>query len=138
MIRIQNEYYNDFKDRLYKTTKEKSEFNMEEITSFEWDKMYIILPYTSKPEMEEKVGIQWTTSKTYFGYLYEKTILGKHPLDDDGIHKLVLTKEEKVVLDITLNRMEIDFTQVQEVILFNDSQFIIKKEGNRCIILKNS
>ncbi|EOD00360.1 hypothetical protein [Caldisalinibacter kiritimatiensis] len=138
LMKIDNKYYDEFKDRLYKVTQEKTSFNMKDVTPFQWDKMYIISPYTSKSEIQEIVGIKWTTSNTYLGYLlYQKTILGKYPLDDDIFHKLVFIKGEEVLLDITLNRMEIDFTKVKDVVFYNKAEFVIKKEGDRCIILKN-
>jgi len=138
IIRLENTYKNDFRDELYDTIEENESFKMQDVTHFKWDKMYIIRPYISKAEIEKIVGTNWTTSNTYLGYLAEKTFLGKYPLDDDSLHKLVFTKEGKVLLDITINRMKIDFTRVKDYVCSNDIEFFIQDEGNGKIVLDNN
>ena len=135
ITRIENIYHNDFKDNLYKITQDNEQFKMREVTNFKWDKMYIVAPYTSKSEMEEIVGKKWTTSNTYLGYLFEKTFFGKYPLDGDLFHKLIFTRKGEVMLDITLNRMDIDFMEVKNRVCSNDVEFFIKEERNKRIIL---
>lgn len=135
IIKIDNTYYDDFKGKLEMTMQKKSNFYMWELTSFEWDKMYIIKPYTSKTEMEEIVGIKWTTYNTYLGYLFEKTYFGEYPIDDDIFHKLVFVKDNKIILDITINRAMADFTNIDEIIYYND-YFNIELKDNRHLINK--
>ncbi|WP_133158821.1 hypothetical protein [Clostridium thermosuccinogenes] len=108
---------------------------MKNITPFEWDRMYIIRPYTSRTEMHEKVGTKWTTADTYIGYLiFDKTWLGEHPLDDDIFQKLVFVKDNKVVLDVTLNRGDADFTQINSPVINDNVLFDIDKTDGRNII----
>lgn len=135
IIQIDNTYQDDFKAKLERTIQKESNFYMGELTSFEWDKMYIIRPYTSKTEMEEIVGIKWTTYNTYLGYLFEKTYFGEHPLDDDIFHKLVFVKDNKVILDITICRSRADFTYIDEIIYYDD-YLIIELKDNRYLIKK--
>ena len=137
-IRLENIYENDFNYELYKTVENYESFKMKDVTPFIWDKIYIIRPYISKLEMEKILGEKWTTSDTYLEYLIEKTFLGKHPLDDDSLHKLIFTKEGKVILDITINRMEIDFTRLNDYVYPNDIEFFIQEESNRKIVLNNN
>ncbi len=67
--KINNEHLESFKNNLMATIQQKSHFDMKNITPFEWDRMYIIRPYTSRTEMHEKVGTKWTTADTYIGCL---------------------------------------------------------------------
>ncbi|KOA19496.1 hypothetical protein CLHOM_21040 [Clostridium homopropionicum DSM 5847] len=133
--KINNEHLESFKNNLMATIQQKSHFDMKNITPFEWDRMYIIRPYTSRTEMHEKVGTKWTTADTYIGYLiFDKTWLGEHPLDDDIFQKLVFVKDNKVVLDVTLNRGDADFTQISSPVINDNALFDIDKIDGRNII----
>mgnify|MGYP001176706222 CR=1 FL=1 len=131
--RIDNEHLESFKSELITTVQQKSSFDINNITTFEWDWMYVIRPYISRTEMQEMVGIKWTTADTYIGYLiFDKIWFGEHPLDDDIFHKLIFVKDNKVVLDVTLDRSDVDITQINSPVINNDALFDIDKtdEGN--------
>ena len=76
MIKIDNIYHNEFRDNLATTVQQESSFYLNDLTPFHWDKAIIIQPYTSKTEMQNILGQQWTNRNTYPGYLMEKTFLG--------------------------------------------------------------
>jgi len=117
------------------TIQQKSYFDIKNITPFEWDRMYVILPYTSRTEMQKIVGTKWTTADTYIGYLiFDKTWLGEHPLDDDIFQKLVFVKDNKVVLDVTLDRSDVDFTQINSPVINDSALFIIDKTSGGDVI----
>ena len=133
--RIYNEHLESFKSQLMTTVQQNSSFDMNNITPFEWDRMYVIRPYISRTEMQKVIGIKWTTADTYIGYLIcDKTWFGEHPLDDDIFHKLIFVKDNKVVLDITLDRNDVDFTQINSPVINDDSLFDIDKADERNII----
>ena len=133
--KINNEYLESFKNKLMTTIQQESYFDMKNITPFERDRMYVILPYTSRTEMQKIVGTKWTTADTYIGYLiFDKTWLGEHPLDDDIFHKLVFVKDNKVVLDVTLNRGDADFTQISSPVINDSALFIIDKTSGGNVI----
>lgn len=135
--RIDNIYYTEFKNNLTCTMEASESFYMHELTPFTWEKMYIMKPYTSKKEMNEIVGIKWTTYNTYLGYLWEgKTYLGNNPLDDDIFHKLVFVNKEKVILDITIMRNLADFTNIDNIVLINEDFFQIDKTNKKNPIIK--
>ena len=136
--KINNEYLESFKNKLMTTIQQESYFDMKNITPFEWDRMYVILPYTSRTEMQKIVGTKWTTADTYIGYLiFDKTWLGEHPLDDDIFHKLVFVKDNKVVSDVTLNRGDADFTQISSPVINDSALFIIDKTSGGNVIKKS-
>lgn len=55
-------------------------------------------------------------------------------MDDDIFHKLIFVKDNKVVLDITLDRNDVDFTQINSPVINDDSLFDIDKADERNII----
>jgi len=137
LLRIDNLHHDEFKEKLTATVQQETPFYLKDLTPFEWEKAFIIQPYTSKTEMQEIVGKKWTTYKTYPGYLFEKTFFGEYPLDDDLFHKLVFVQGEKIVLDVTIRRSTADFTrsagfkrQRHNTIHFGDDFLTIEKKEN--------
>ncbi|MDW7674261.1 MAG: hypothetical protein SCK28_06995 [Bacillota bacterium] len=134
-IKIDNDYEYKFIASLSATIAEKSSFNLQEVTPFDWDKMLMIPPYTSKTEIQKIVGQEWTIYNTYLGYLFEKTIFGEHPLDDDIFHKLIFIKDDEIIVDVTLMRTTADFTQLQgEVLPQDDLLKVMEKEYGGFVI----
>ncbi|GAA0358397.1 hypothetical protein [Bacillus horti] len=118
--RIINEHRAEFQNNLLRSIKDQTTFVMKDITPFQWDELHIFYPYTTRTEMEERLGTTWTTATSYFSYLIEsKNFLGEYPLDNDLFHKLVFLDDGSVVLDITLDRMQVDFTRNKELVLSN-------------------
>lgn len=133
--KINNKYLESFKNDLITTIHQKSYFDIKDITPFEWDRMYVILPYTSRTEMHKIVGTKWATANIYIGYLiFDKTWFGEHPLNYDIFHKLVFVKDNKVILDVTLNRNDADFTQITSLVINNSALFIIDKTNGGNVI----
>jgi|GEM_PF-823211 len=133
--RIANEHQSEFHNRLLQIIKEEKTFKMKDITPFKWDKMYIFPPYMSKSEMEKEIGKTWTTNKTYLSYLLEReTILGE--LNDDLYHKLVFLNGDTIVLDITLDRSQVDFTHNKKLVLESETVFTVELLEDRYKIVK--
>lgn len=99
---------------------------MTDVTDFDWDKMVVFGPYTLREEMEKKVGQEWTTYSYIGYYAIQKTILGKYPLDDDSLNKVIFIKGDKIVLDVTFNRGQVDLTQLNQVIDREEAQFNVQ------------
>lgn len=136
--KINNEYLEEFTNNLNAVINEKNTFMMTDITNFEWDRLYMFHPYTSRDGMEKVVGTKWNSDHSYPGYLIHKSSLGNHPLDDDSLHKLVFVHDDKVVLDITLDRYSVDFTSSKGIIEPNEARYVIDISGNNTIIVRNS
>jgi hypothetical protein len=135
ILRVDNKYYNSFSSQLMAAVQRGGSFDMKDIAPFEWDQMHVIGPYTSKTEMHKIVGTKWTTADTYVGYLIlDKTWFGEHPLDDDRFHKLIFVKGNKVMLDITLDRNDVDFVQVNSPVINDGIKFEIEKKDRRNVV----
>ncbi|MFX3634783.1 MAG: hypothetical protein ACE3L7_23365 [Candidatus Pristimantibacillus sp.] len=134
---VNNDYLEGFTNNLNTAINEKNHFAMTDITNFEWDRLYMFQPYTSRDEMEKIVGTEWNTNHSYTGYLMHKSSLGDYPLSDDSLHKLVFVNDDKVVLDITLDRYSVDFTASKGIIEPNESSYIVETTGDHSIIIRN-
>lgn len=136
--KIENAHRESFYYNLVASVEADEDFDMAEITPFDWDRMYIIRPYTSQKEMQKTIGLRWTTAHSYLGYLIERKT-GEYQLSDDMFYKLVFVKDDRVVLDITLMRKEADFTPNRELILRERARFTVDKtDGMYPIVLERS
>ncbi|KGE16805.1 hypothetical protein [Paenibacillus wynnii] len=127
-IKVNNKYADEFDHDLINVVNQKNEFDMKEVTKFEWDTMIVFGPYTSRDEMESVIGREWTTY-TYFGYLLFKIpLLGDYPLDDDPLNKIVFMKDDQIVVDVTFNRYKVDLTEINEITYYEEAHFTIKKD----------
>jgi hypothetical protein len=122
--------------RLEEAVSHGKTFKISELTSLDWDKIYVFHPYVSKSDMEEITQVSWTTNHSYFGYLLDRMFLGKYPLDDDSLNKLVFTKDGRVVLDVTLNRSAADFSTIQEI--WHDKEPLLAAgEDGKSVVISN-
>lgn len=123
--------------RLNAVVLRETAFAMSEATDFEWDTMYVFPPYTSRDEMERTVGAQWTPAGSPLGGWLHRSALGKYPLDDDSVHKLVFVKEGRVVLDVTLNRATADFTPVKETVARDRSGLLVDRTEDGRVVIRS-
>ncbi|MCJ8010896.1 hypothetical protein MUG84_03940 [Paenibacillus sp. KQZ6P-2] len=132
---ISNQGEKEFTTRLEKAISQGSAFKLSEITPFDWDRVYVFKPYTTKSDMEKITAVSWNTRHTYVGYLLDRTFLGEYPLDDDSLNKLVFMKDGKVVLDVTFNRATADFTGMKET-WYDKDIWLGSEEGNHVVIFR--
>lgn len=124
-IKVENNHAEQFSRDLIDVVDRKQDFNMKDVTRFNWDRMIVFSPYTSRDEMVKVIGEEWTTS-SYLGYLlFERTFLGDYPLDDDSFNKIVFLDRDQIVLDVTFNRREVDLTEIEKQILDEDAIFTV-------------
>lgn len=103
-------------------------FGMAEATDFDWDTLYIFYPYTTWREMEEQVGTAWYDS--YADYLIRRTPIGRYPIDDESLQKLVFVLDGRVMLDATVRRSIIDFTKLDKTRLSRGEAFFDLQRSN--------
>lgn len=124
----------EFVGNLNKAVQHYESFRMTDVAAFEWDRMFMFPPYTTRDEMEQIAGSKWTTSASFLGYLFQRSDLGKYPLDDDSLHKLVFVNDGRIVLDVTLDR-SIDFTSIGRITERYASVFAVEKVSNRRVVI---
>lgn len=117
--------------RVFPRTDEGTVLRMRDITPFEWDHLYVFQPYTTKEQMEQKVGRRWTTSRSFAAYVAERLRLGNDPLKDATQQKLVFVKQGNVVADVTLDRTKSDFVPALEPLTPETAAFVV--EGHRIL-----
>lgn len=114
----------DFKIKLETSIKLKMEteadsiISIYNITTFEWEEMYIFTPYTGIDSINSRLGFTWYGAK--------KT----HIYQDDGINLLVFVKDERVVSYSRFPRDLGDFIKVESSGPFTKDQsiFVIREE----------
>lgn len=125
-IRVDNTGVNAFARELEQTVKRQERFSLADVTDFEWDAVFVGHPYTTREQMEKKVGLTWTTY-SFLGYhIIQKTALGRFHMDVDEANQLVFVKDDRVVLDAILMRNQADLTGLEDRISRDDAVFDLK------------
>ncbi|WP_054024741.1 hypothetical protein [Bacillus sp. FJAT-28004] len=137
MTRVTNDHEAMFTEQLKTAVQKGKPFDMKDVATFDWDKMFMFQTYGSREEMEKAVGVAWNSETSYVGYLIDRKMIGDFPMLDESIHKLVFVNDDEVVLDITLDRAIADFTASSRMIDRKHSQYIIKKTEGAYAVLKN-
>ncbi|MFS0722379.1 hypothetical protein [Paenibacillus sp. 1P07SE] len=126
-LKLSNQYEDVFSGNLLAVVGYNEAFDMADITPFEWDKMIVFSPYTSRDEMEKTVGREWTTYSYIGYYLFQKTSLGDYPLSDDSVNKIIFMHGDEIILDVTFNRNQVDVTQISQIIHREEAAFSIEE-----------
>lgn len=134
-IKTNNIHADKFSKDLIDVVNLKKDFHMSDVTDFNWDQMIVFYPYTSREEMVSVIGHDWTTH-SYVGYvLFQKTFLGDYPLDDDSVNKVVFLEGDKVILDVTFNRKDVDLTELKQRIEKDEAKF--RMDDHKLILQSN-
>ncbi|ERI92333.1 hypothetical protein HMPREF1982_02315 [Clostridiales bacterium oral taxon 876 str. F0540] len=70
--------------------------DMNKLTDFKWDECYVFTPYYSSKQVYEKTGVEWTSYKTFIGFLMFHSTENETVNDDQYL--IVFKKDNKVVL----------------------------------------
>lgn len=125
-IKVNNIYADEFSQHLIQVVLEQDEFDMTQVTKFDWDNMIVFGPYTSREEMEKQLGQEWTTYSYTGYYIKQKSSLGKYPLSDDSLNKIVFIKGQKVVADVTFYRNQVDLTNINKTLSREEAKFSVE------------
>lgn len=77
-----------------------SEINIKDFINFDWDKAFLIEPYTSEEEIEKQIGV----------YFKDNSNIGS----SDDIYLLIFLKDNNVVQYAELSRQQCDFSIKEE------------------------
>ena len=118
---IRQRFERDLSERIKQQAQRDSSLSFRSVTDFEWDRLYIFQPYTTKSEIEQTLRTTWTGSMSIES--------GK------GINLLVFTKNQRVVRYAELSR-DIDFVVPKTAKGWSptDSVFPITSDGRRFIV----
>ena len=126
-LKVSNEHANMFEQVIMNAVNQRITFDMKDATPFVWDRFYVFGPYAPKEEMERLIGLKWTTN-SYLGFIITgNSFLGDYPLNDDAVNKIVFVNDDKVILDVTLLRSEIDFTNIEGPVDRDEAKFKVKE-----------
>lgn len=95
-IKINNINFGEFKNRLKGVISTSTEIDINKLTNFEWDECYVFDPYYPPEAIYEKVGVEWTTTKTFMGFLLFHDAENQTVNDDQYL--IVFKKDNKVIL----------------------------------------
>ncbi|BCZ47180.1 hypothetical protein psyc5s11_32470 [Clostridium gelidum] len=95
-MKIKSEGFSDLENKLKETVFDNSEIDIKKLTNFDWDECYVFNPYYPSKEVYEKVGVEWTNTKTFIGFLMIHDVENETSNDDQFL--IVFKKENKVVL----------------------------------------
>ena len=135
--RVDNAYEPQFRRNLTEAARAGDTLDLASVADFEWDRVYMFPPYTSRKLMEEAVGSKWTPPVSYLEYLFSSSSPLGQGLVDDSLHKLVFVRDGDVVLDVTLDR-SIDFAATRGMAERGDARYSLERAADGRIVAKNA
>lgn len=127
------DFKNDFRDQVLRVIEEQNDstINMKNVSSVDWDEMYVFKPYTPIDTIYASLGYNWEGATS--------TLINQ----SDHFNLVVFVKDQKVTSFSKVPRDFGDFLKVDEKGPFskNDAEFKVKKEafgGQDWIFLYNT
>jgi hypothetical protein len=71
-INVDSALYDQFEQKLYNAVSSHTAFKMNDITTFEWDRLYVFGPYTTRKMIHEQVGSKWTSQNSFLSYISKR------------------------------------------------------------------
>ena len=123
-MKTKSEGFSDLATKL-KASTTKSEIDMNKLTNFVWDECYVFTPYYPSKAVYEMVGTEWTTSKTFIGFLMSHSAENETVNDDQFL--IVFKKANKVVLAkrYSLSELPVIFKLDNYKFTSNNAKFLV-------------
>ena len=142
-MKTKSEGFSDLETKLKEASTIKSEIDINKLTNFDWDECYVFTPYYPSKAVYEMVGTEWTTSKTFIGFLMSHSEENETVNDDQFL--MVFKKANKVVLSkrYSLSELPVIFKLDNYKFTSNNAKFLVTvakqyDEGKvKELILKN-
>jgi len=124
-IKVKNESFVNLENKLKEAVNTNTEIDINELTNFEWDECYVFTTYYSPKVIYEKVGVEWTTTKTFIEFLLFHDVENQTVNDDQ--YMIVFKKDDKVILSAkySLNQLPIIFKLDDYKISSNNAEFMV-------------
>ncbi len=124
-IKIKNKSFLGLENRLKQAVKANTEIDIEKLTDFAWDECFVFTPYYPPEVIYEKVGAEWTTTKTYIEFLIFHNM--ENQIVNDDQYVIVFKKDSKVVLSAkySLNQLPVIFKLDNYKFASSNAKFIV-------------
>ncbi|MFL0196286.1 hypothetical protein ACJDU8_12045 [Clostridium sp. WILCCON 0269] len=124
-IRIKNRDFVSLENKLKEVVNTNTKIDIKELSDFVWDECYVFNPYYPPEAIYKKVGTEWTTARTYIGYLLFHNMENKTVNDEQFI--IVFKKSNKVILSAkySLNQLPVIFKLDNYKFTSDNSKFIV-------------
>lgn len=124
-IKVKNESFVTLENKLKEAINTNAEIDINELTNFDWDECYVFTPYYPSKAIYEKVGVEWTTTKTFIGFLLIHDVENQTINDDQYL--IVFKKDNKIILSANydLNQLPVIFKLDNYTFTSNNVKFIV-------------
>lgn len=124
-IRIKNRDFASLENKLKEVVNANTKIDIKELSDFVWDECYVFNPYYPPEAIYKKVGTEWTTARTYIGYLLFHNMENQTVNDEQFI--IVFKKSNKVILSAkySLNQLPVIFKLDNYKFTSDNSKFIV-------------
>lgn len=124
-IKVKNESFVDLENKLKEAVNSSTEIDIKKLTGFDWDECYVFTPYYPSKAVYEKVGTEWTSHKTFIGFLMFHNMENETVNDDQYL--IVFKKESKVILTArySLDQLPVIFKLENNRFTSDNAKFIV-------------
>ena len=95
-MKLKNNSFINFENKLKEEVNKNTEIDLKKLADFDFDECYVFTPYYPPKAIYKKVGAEWTTAKTFIGYLLFHS--GENQTANDNQFVIVFKKDNKVIL----------------------------------------
>lgn len=122
-IKIKNKSFGDTENNIKEACSKNNTIDLKKLTNFDWDECYIFTPYYPSEKVYEKTGTEWTTYRTYIGFLMFHGMENETVSDDQYL--IVFKKDSRVILSAkySLSQLPVIFRPDGCRIIVNNSRF---------------
>jgi hypothetical protein len=124
-IKVKNENFAGLENKLKEAINTNTEIDIKKLTDFDWDECYVFTPYYPTEAIYEKVGAEWTTTKTYIEFLLLHNV-ERQTVNDDQ-YGIVFKKDSKGILSAkySLNQLPVIFKLDNYKFTSSNAKFIV-------------
>ncbi len=137
-MKAKDEGFSNLENKLKQVSITNSVIDISKLTNFDWDECYVFTPYYPPAEIYKKVGTEWTTAKTFIGFIMTHSAENEMLNDEDYL--MVFKKGTKVVLSkqYSINELPVIFKLDNYKFTSNKAKFLVTNEGKvKRLVLKN-
>lgn len=122
-MKIRNKSFADTENNIKEACSKNTIIDLKKLTDFDWDECYIFTPYYPSEKVYEKAGTEWTTCRTFIGFLMFHGMENETVSDDQYL--IVFKKGSRVILSekYSLSQLPVIFRPDSCRITVNNARF---------------